>query len=470
MTWLCLSISLLTIATPAKDAWAGSPDFLWARQGGGGGEDVGASVAVDSVGNSFVVGWFNGNAGFGDRTLIGRGSDDAFLAAYSSGGSLLWIQQAGGAATDRAIGLALDGDGNCYVTGFFQGQADFGSITLTSQGAEDVFLAKYDPQGEVLWVQHAGGGPRAYGCSAAVDQAGCCYVGGYFGGSATFGDTTFTSQGNIDVFVAKYDPAGHLLWVRQGPAAGSEGNMCGIALDAAGNSYITGWFSGTVSFGETSLTSLRSDGIFLAKYDAAGNLLRAQQVGTGDHAHAIAVAADPAGNCWLTGGFWGTAVFGPTTLAGWGTYDVFVAKYDSSGDLLWVSQAGSDYSDSGCGIAVDGAGNSYIAGAFWSNARFGDTTLATRGGSDAFLAAYDFAGHLRWVRQAGGGSGDQANSVAVDASGNCYVAGLFSSTAGFGNVSLNSQGGYDMFVTKLGGPPVGPTISNVRVSEPPAMA
>jgi len=167
-------------------------------------------------------------------------------------------------ATNRGRGIATDSSGNCYVTGHFQGTATFGSITLTNSGNHDIFIAKLDPNGNFLWVKRADGGNREYGYGIATDGNGNCYVTGYFEGTATFGSTTLTSNGGQDIYITKLDSSGNFLWAQK--AGGTEwDNGYGIAIDSSGNCYVTGIFNGTATFGSTTLTSNGGQDIFIAK-------------------------------------------------------------------------------------------------------------------------------------------------------------------------------------------------------------
>src|SRR5688572_25082949 len=190
------------------------PNFLWAKQSEGqasnSNDDSGRSVATDAQGNNYVTGHFKGIATIGNATLTSSGLYDIFIAKYNASGTLLWAKQAGGTGDDQGYSIAVDGSGNSYVTGHFKGIATFGTTTLTSSGLYDIFIAKYNASGTLLWAKQAGGARNDSGQGIAVDGSGNSYVAGYFEGiTATFGTTTFTSNGgNDDVFIAKYDASG----------------------------------------------------------------------------------------------------------------------------------------------------------------------------------------------------------------------------------------------------------------------
>jgi hypothetical protein len=349
--------------------------------------------------------------------------------------------------------IAVDANGNSYVTGYFWGNATFGNTTLTSSSSEyvDIFVAKMDINGNWLWAQQAGGTSGDEGYSIAVDANGNSYITGCFWGSATFGATTLTSSGNEDIFIAKLDINGNWLWAKQ--AGGTSYDIgYGIAVDDNGNSYVTGYFSSIATFGNTTLTSSSSEyaDIFVAKLDSSGNWLWAKKAGGTSWDHGYGIAVDANGNSYVTGYFYGSATFGTTTLTSSGSYDIFVAKMDSNGNWLWVKQAGGTNEDGGISIAINANGNSYITGVFEESATFGTTTLTSSGSQDIFVAKLDINGNWLWAKQAGGTGYDDGCGIAVDANGNSYVTGYFYGNAIFGTTTLTSSSASDIFVAKLG--------------------
>ena len=373
------------------------------------------------------------------------------VALFAQNVDWLWAKKAGGTALDFGWDIAVDANGNSYITGSFYDSSTFGTTTLTSSGSQDISIAKLNSNGNWLWIKQAGGTSEDYGSRIAVDANGNSYITGYFEGSATFGTTTLTSSGyyNIDIFVAKIDQNGNWLWANQ---AGGTDTDCGygIAVDANGNSYIIGVFAENATFGTTTLTSSGYKDIFVAKLDINGNWLWAKQAGGTDYDIVYSIAVDDNGNSYVTGYFWSSATFGATTLTSSGQYDIFVAKMDSNGNWLWAKQAGGTSSDRGYSIAVDDNGNSYVTGYFEESATFGATTLTSSGYEDIFVAKLNINGNWLWAKQAGGTSGDFGLSIAVDANGNSYVTGNFAESATFGTTTLTSSGYGDIFVAKLG--------------------
>lgn len=351
--------------------------FLWARQAKGLFNDWGNAISVDSMGNVYVTGIVGGGTvQFSSTQSIntGAGIDDIFIAKYNATGVLQWVLRCGGPNLDYGSGIAAHSTtGNFYVTGVFEGTAVFNttagpSTTLTSNGGGDIFVAYYNTNGVLQWVKGVGGANSDYGFSIAIDAQKNAYVTGAAGSSFIWGGTNLTAIGGSDGFVAKYGPGGNVFWVRTmvGPNADSGS---GISVDFSGSPFVVGSYQDVLHFSSTGI-SLNSMGhnreIFIARYNTNGQLLWARSAGgpTYDTPGGICVRDT---NPYVTGLFTGTASFGGQSLTSVGSQDIFVARYDPNGTLLWVRRAGGAQADSGSGIGVDGAGHAYITGGYQSN-------------------------------------------------------------------------------------------------------
>jgi hypothetical protein len=212
--------------------------------------------------------------------LNAAGGTDLFVAKYARDGTLVWVSSASGPDTEQGNGIATDPRGNSYVTGSFQGTATFGAgeaneTTLESEGGNDMFVAKHARDGTLLWARSAGGASGDGGGDIAPDPRGNSYVTGSFQGTATFGageanETTLESEGGNDMFVAKYAPDGTLLWATRAGGIDSDGGS-GVATHPRGDASVAGVFEGMATFGageasETVLTSAGSSDILVAKY------------------------------------------------------------------------------------------------------------------------------------------------------------------------------------------------------------
>jgi hypothetical protein len=432
-----------------------TPEWQWAVRAGGTDDDYCYDIAIDSQGNQYVTGDFNENAAFGTHNLPSFGSYDIFVAKLDPAGNFLWSVNAGGTTNDQARSIAVDGAGNVWLTGLFQRTATFGNYTLTSSGSHDIFAAKLDSAGNFLWAVRAGGTNSDIGNDIAVDGSGNAWLTGQIHGTADFGPYTLNSFGDYDIFAAKLDPDGNFIWaVNAGGTSYDYGYA--IAVDSVGNACLTGHFYGTASFGSYSFTSSGHDDIFAAKLDSAGNWLWAARAGGTSLDEGQDIAVDSAGNAWLTGDIGGaTTSFGDISLTSNGSLDIFICKIDPTGNFLWAINAGGTSADYGYGIAIDSAGNGWLTGLFRETAAFGTYSLTSSGDFDIFAAKIDPAGNFIWAVRAGGDYNDLGYSIATDGAGNAWLTGDFEATASFGPYALTSTGYEDIFVAKLGsGTPV----------------
>ncbi|MBU1536633.1 SBBP repeat-containing protein, partial [Myxococcota bacterium] len=177
--------------------------FLWAVNAGGDMQNRGISIATDSAGNSYVTGNFQGTANFGPHNLVSVGGEDVFVSKVDPTGDFLWATQGGGGSGDTGYGITLDSIGNIFVTGNFIGTASFGTAVLTSPGGYDAMVLKIDNDGNWLGAARAGGVNDCYGYSVAVDGNDNVYTVGNFLGTADFGGTILTSAASWEVFLAK---------------------------------------------------------------------------------------------------------------------------------------------------------------------------------------------------------------------------------------------------------------------------
>ena len=302
----------------------------------------------------------------------------------------------------------------------------FGSATSTIAPLVVIPVRVFSP-----WGTTAGGFDSDAASGVAVDAAGNAFVVGHFSGTVTFGATQLTSAGARDGFLAKYSPAGQVLWVRALGGAGFD-VVNAVAVDAAGNCYLTGNYEGVANIGAIALPNTSASSFsdaFIAKFDANGVVVWARSLGVAASAdHGNALALDGAGNVIVAGQSTFPS-FSGVALTNHGR--IYVAKYDNNGTALWARKVGasgvSGQFDAATAVAADAAGNVYLAGSFASpTATFdGGLALANEGGHDGFLARFDSTGGLQWVRQFGGAQDARANGLAVDGAGNAYVVGEF---------------------------------------------
>jgi len=238
-------------------------------------------------------------------------------------------------------------------------------------------------------------------------------------------------------YIFKYDSLGFILWTRHVQGA----LFYGGSTDNSGNTYITGNFSGTVAFGNFILNSIGTE-YFLVKYDASGNCIWARRAG---QALGKALKTDNNGYVYVTGDFSGSCTFGSTTITQThsGIADNFVAKYDSLGQCLWVQQAiGSAYGRN-CDISVNKKGDIFIMGNYMLPITFGsgaDTMTISSVGNPIFIAKYNSTGSFKWAKIVSAGVGQcEGRGILVDEIGNYYITGWYDNNISFDNLSLTSS-------------------------------
>ncbi len=460
--------------------FASSAYSQWTESIGGRNADYGESITTDSSGNVYVIGTFRGKADFdpGPDSFFLKSScpcdesdplkPDIFFAKYRKSGALVWARKVGGSGNDDGKGIGVDANGNVYIIGTFESTADFDPSSsvynLTSNGGLNIFLAKYNSNGLLVWANSIGNASFDYGTSLSVSNAGVVTIAGSFSGNVDFDpspNNTFVDAGiSSDPFFARYNTNGKLIWVKD-IAGNGESAAQDIFIDPAGGIYITGSFFGTSDFdpgaGTFSLTGTDAKDIFYAKYNANGKLLWADRVGgMGDQA-GLSIAADSTGNVYATGYFQGTIDFDP----GAGTFNIsspaffnaYLLKLNNNGSFGWVKNIGGPQDDIGFSVAVDARQNVYTAGYFNGTVSLGaSTTLTSAGSTDIYVVGYNAAGKLLFANQSGGVTDDWANAIATDANGLVYLTGYYTGTATFdfqNSITLTGAGNADVYISKF---------------------
>ncbi|MBS3029307.1 MAG: SBBP repeat-containing protein [Dolichospermum sp. DET50] len=357
------------------------------------------NISTDSSGSVYESGHTTGS--FPGNT--NQGGNDVYITKYNADGSQAWIKQFGTSANDYTGGnVGNDSAGNVYTTGNTEGSFA-GSIL---QGTSDAFITKYDTNGTQVWVKQFGTAAQDYASGMSVDSSGNSYISGQTWGTFA-GNIT---QGAYDAFIAKYDTNGTQTWVKQFGTSADE-FATGITLDSSNNIYVTGYTKGSFA----GSTNKGGNDAFVSKYDANGNLAWVKQLGTTGDDYGSNLTTDSTGNVYIAGVTYG-ALSGNTNK---GNSDGFLAKYTATGTLAWVKQLGTTGDDYIGTVKTDSAGNIYVVGT--TNSTFSGNT--NQGEYDGFLAKYNTSGTLVWIKQFGTNSYDDCSGLNIDNTGNIYVSG-----------------------------------------------
>ncbi|MFC1925011.1 Ig-like domain-containing protein, partial [Chloroflexota bacterium] len=412
------------------------PEVTWNTFLGGGGNDYGLGIAVDSSGNVYITGY--SNVAWGSPLQSHSGGYDAFVAKLDGSGTLTWNTFLGSSVTDKGYGIAVDGSGNVYVAG--ESLATWGGSPVQAHsGGYDAFAAKLNGSGSLTWNTFLGSDSGDTGYGIAVDGSGNVYVTGNSG--ATWGTPERAYSGGDDAFAAELDSSGTLTWnTFLGSSATDHGY--GIAVDGSGNVYVTGDSGATWG---TPVRAYSNNGdAFAAKLNGSGNLTWNTFLGGSSTDNGNAIAVDSSGNVYVTGN--SGATWGTPERAYTSNGDAFAAKLNGSGSLTWNTFLGGSSSDYGNGLAVDGSGNVYVTGN--SLATWGSPLRAYTSNGDAFTAKLNGSGNLSWNTFLGGSSTDNGLGIAVYGSGNVYVTGYSNGTWGVSPVRAYSSNA-DAFADKL---------------------
>jgi hypothetical protein len=397
-------------------------------------------------------------------------------AQPASATGLSFVLPLSGPHGQTAYNMAIDNAGNFVVAGELFGQFDVdpssGTDILTSAGNRDAYVAKYDPNGGLLWARRFGGASGDWAASVASDGVNT-YVTGNFYGTVPFGMLPLISAGDQDTFVLKLDASGGIVWAKRVGGSGTE-RVHDIAVrvsEGATSVFVTGSFEATADFdpgpGVVNLVSPTGrDSTFILKLDGDGQYAWAGELSgaTGD-AVGLSIASDPLGNVYVCGFFDGSGIdFDPGDntflLTSQADSEGFALKLDASDNLLWAHAADGTASTNALGIDVDRFGNVVVSGTFYGGTTDFDPGPATfpvasvGNGENLFAWKFDADGHFVWVRTLGAANSDvEGSRLALDTFGDVYLTGGYRGALDFdpgpGQAVFQSNGGFAPFEMKL---------------------
>ena len=433
----------------------------WAAGGTGGCE--GWTEAVDPWGNVFMAG-FNNPAGdtliFGPNTITGYGEYTTVLVKYNANGALMWAAHTH-AGTTRPLGVAADAQGNAYLLAWYADTAvSIGSVTLTNPGATigsvELYITKYTPAGAVAWAKNicniiSGALPFWYEEAGIAVNGPDIYITSEFNSPVVnVGPYTLNNSDpsgtTFDLLVARLDSSANVTWAKSAGNSTGDDITNAIAVAPSGNVYVTGTFtSPSFSIGAFPLTKSGHTSLFLAKYDAAGNVLWAKTPTGNIHDDGRVnggLATDSAENAYITGTYdTVNLLFGSYTLTPDTMLDAYVAKYDATGNVVWAKKANGNKNIDGYGVATDPCGNLWLSGGMQTDSIVfidGNLYVKPAGSRDPmYLAGWNAAGHYISATLLPTG-GDDASFINADGAGNVYIGGdYWGGPYTIGGVTLN---------------------------------
>ncbi|MCX6647749.1 MAG: hypothetical protein NTY09_15530 [bacterium] len=470
---------------------SGGGNLIWAKSAGG----VSASAVVNGItalsdNSTAATGYFFESVKFGQgelnqTILTSVGFSDIFIALYNPDGTLAWAKRAGGNSGnpiyyEGGYGITSLSDNSIVVTGMFAGSAIFGqgeqneTVLTVSAGGWDIFIARYNPDGTLVWAKCAGGPSDDQGNGITTLSDDSTVVTGIFKESATFGkdepnQTILISGGIGDVFIARYNPDGTLAWAKHAESP-SVGSGLGITALSDNSTVVTGMFLESATFGpgelnQTILTSNGSGDFFIASYNPDGTLHWAKSAGgvVGDDG-GTRITALSENSTVVTGFFQGSVTFGPgepnqTVLTSAGSYDVFTARYNPDGTLAWAKRSGGASNEYSYGISALSDDSTVVTGPFEISATFGPdepnkVVLTSRGDFDCYITRYNPDGTLAWAKRAGGIDSDEGSGITALSDNSVVVIGTYVGSATFGlcepnEIVLTASGETDIFIARF---------------------
>ena len=455
MKTICYLISILLSSA------ASAQTLSSVTQAGGVFDDAINGMTTDASGNLYTAGYITGSAPYFGITFSGRAdAPNTFLAKHDAAGNLVWSQLLGHPSDTEARAVKIDGAGNIFVMGIFRETVQFGShLVQESPPGSGTYLLKLDPGGQVLWAKSLG---AITGQALALDASGNAFVCANFTGTRTVG--SFTITGTLsEAAIVRVSSQGAINWVRTGGSAGTD-YATAVATDAAGNCLLAGRFAYIAQFGSQTLSSAGQGDLFLAKYDATGNLLWVKRGGGVNNDQATCLAVDQQGHV-LVGGFFGSQFsYMGLSLSASGQSGVLL-ETDADGNPVTAHAFGSSGTTDVCtprALILDAAGDVYLTGSFLTPstvsplADFGGISL--RGGSlfdNCFVAKFNRAGQAQWALALNGTQYVHGKALALAPSGALFVGGTFNTsilTYNMVNQFLNTSNynRYNIFLAVVG--------------------
>jgi len=428
---------------------------LWSKRFGDGTGQYVTDVAVDASANIFVVGAFLGTLDFGTGTaLVTAGDYDAFLAKLDSDGNPLWSIRFGGTGPDRIESIGLTATGDPIVGGSHGGAFSIGATNVSHNGGLDGFVMRFSgTDGSLMWSRRFGDAQNQRCGSVAVNPSTddvLCF--GDFSGASNFGSMTLTSSGLEDLFVANYSSTGTFsAAIRTGDALGQTARS--IVVNSLGIAYVAAQFDGQLDWGN--VTSSGQGDVFLGKFYNNSGVAWALQMGDTNtqQPNNVALAGD-GGGIAVVGEFEGAATLGGKAISSKGGYDAFIARVDAMGAVSWIRTVGDapmvavddQYATD---VAVSAGGTVFVTGHVSGTVNFGNNVVSGPGDTDFFVMRIDSTGQTDWAFRSGSDNSQFGRAIALSGANHLVVAGDFRNTLDLGNGPLTSAGSNDIFIAKL---------------------
>lgn len=445
-------------------SYAQASAWQWIQPQGGAANDYGKSVARDKDGNIYVLAEYNGSITMGASTFTSRGLNDILLIKYTASGKLLWSKSMGSTGNDLASQVFVDSLGYVYIAGTFPG-ADFnygtGILTNTFSGNVEIFFIRLNSDGQVLWAKNPSGPGDDYAGRIYSNGPSVLLTGYFQSAGLDFGSgISVLNNGYRPGFIVNYDSAGTALWANR-YGGGNTDMLVAPSMDKNGSIFIAGNVgSNTLSFGAITIPGPAAAGqydIFIGKFSGTGVAQWVKVItGVGAFDEVMDMESDSDGNTYITGYFKSTTLnFGTQTLSNpTGIEQVFIARYDSLGNLKWARKSATDVLSRGTDISIRNQREIYFSGYYSGGSIQFDQTLTNSGSFDGYITAYDSSGTALLSQKIAGTGDDRAMSLSAHACGVIATGYFRSPVLSVASLTANNVNGtaYDIFTASYADP------------------
>jgi hypothetical protein len=409
-------------------------------------------VTTDSSGFVYITGGFINTAKFGSENVSSNGAYDVFLAKYSTSGELLWLKSFGSTSDDIAYKVKGGKHGSIYLFGQFAGNISFDGITKTCSGSSDLFIVKLDQNGQVKWVETVGGSGTERSKGMALDMDDNIFLGGTFESTCSFGLTSKTSAGSSDIFIAKIDSSGSFIWVET--AGGSHlDEMSDLTLDHNQKVFVSGFYTSAASFGSVAVSSSQAQTAVIAKYDPSINdwpfVKECQNTG---FALIESITVPLNGNIYAVGRHSDTLTMDSYKITAEGMNDLFLLKLWSNGQVSSLQKVSGDFNINNTARITHNYSSLYLSGTFQNFIDISEKRIFSPNTTDnGFITRLSFEGYPVWIKTASGSDSVISRGHFSDNNGNTFWVGDY-----WGDVKLGAtvlppifSHDYDVFLARI---------------------
>lgn len=378
-------------------------------------------------------------------------NSDVFFGQYSANGEAVWLKRLGGDGFDRVTAMNLAPSNHLYLAGTVIDTVRFGTDTIVTKGHSDsdIYLTKVDAiDGSFVWTREIETALEGSVADIGTDALGNVFVWGSFQDTLALGTDSLLTFGQSDLFLLKYDSNGNLLWKNH--FGGSKNDLAvALRVSDSGDLYLSGTFNGKILLGSTFLEAYDNLDSFVARYDSEGNLVWAKQLGSDQLGALVTDLAFDNNHIFITGTYVNNTLINGQTIMTDGLQSLFVARFLLDGTPDFVRGFNNDLVATPTQMVCDNNGRLYISGILQGTAQFGAYSLSSSNSENGIaICLSSETGDVYGAMSFGGNDYDATNSICV-ANGKCFVGGAFAQSATFGTNTFTSAGNLDAFLLQI---------------------